>query len=147
MRGKRLFGAVVLMSTLEVQAQNITTPDPEGCVDPTEFASCLANANTTAIQCASQPNAGITACEVQALVDEMLCYYGSCWNKVSPSQNFNEKQFNARLTGMIRYIPAPINISHLSTCLQSIETISKAHLSILHLPMLLTAALAIWASR
>lgn len=83
MRGTLLFGAAVVMSALEVQAQNITTPDPEGCVDPTGFSSCLTNVNTTAIQCASQPNASVTACEVQALVDEMLCYYGSCWNKVS----------------------------------------------------------------
>ncbi|EEA23607.1 hypothetical protein TMatcc_002480 [Talaromyces marneffei ATCC 18224] len=82
MRGTLLFGAAVLMSALEVQAQNITTPDPEGCVDPTGFASCLTNANTTAIQCANQPNANVTACDVQELVDEMLCYYGSCWNKV-----------------------------------------------------------------
>jgi hypothetical protein len=85
MRVTLLFSAAVLISALEVQAQNITTPHPEGCVDPTGFASCLTNANTTAIQCASQANVSITACEVQALVDEMLCYYGSCWNKVSPS--------------------------------------------------------------
>lgn len=89
MRATLLFSAAVLMSALYVQAQNITTPDSEGCVDPTEFASCLTNANTTAIECASQPNASVTACEVQALVDEMLCYYGSCWNKVSLSYNFN----------------------------------------------------------
>lgn len=147
MRGTLLFGAAVFMYPLEVQAQNITTPDPEGCVDPTEFASCLTNANTTAIQCASQPNASVNACQVQALVDEMLCYYGSCWNKVSLTENFNEKQFNPILTGMTRYILARINISRPSTCSRSIETISKAHLSILHLPTHLTAALAIWATR
>lgn len=90
MLGTLLFGAAVSMFAFNVQAQNITTPDPKGCVAPTEFASCLTNANNTAIKCASQSNASITACEVQALVDEMLCYYGSCWNKVSPSQNFNK---------------------------------------------------------
>ncbi|RAO67570.1 uncharacterized protein BHQ10_003582 [Talaromyces amestolkiae] len=82
MLGTLLFGAAVSMFAFNVQAQNITTPDPKGCVAPTEFASCLTNANNTAIKCASQSNASITACEVQALVDEMLCYYGSCWNKV-----------------------------------------------------------------
>ena len=90
MRGILLFGAAVLVFALNVQAQNITTPDPEGCVDPTKFASCLNNANTTAIECSSHSNASITACEVQALVDEMLCYYGSCWNKVCAGQNFNK---------------------------------------------------------
>jgi hypothetical protein len=82
MRGTFVVSAVALLSGFSIRAQNVTMPDPEGCVDPSGFASCLATANTTAVQCASQPNASVTACEVQGLVDEMLCYYGSCWNKV-----------------------------------------------------------------
>lgn len=84
MRSTLLVGTIVLLSGLGVQAQNATTPSPAGCVDPTGFASCLSNANTTALECASQSNASVAACEVQGIVDEMLCYYSSCWNKVSP---------------------------------------------------------------
>jgi hypothetical protein len=54
------------------------------------------------------------------------------------------KKYNTEVTEFIRCILAPINISHPNTSSQSIETISKAHLSILHLPMHLKAAPAIW---
>lgn len=73
--------AVVHHASADDDARTIS---PVGCVAPSAFQDCLNQATmieTTCIDDATDAEV-VVACGTIFLINEMQCYYESCWNKV-----------------------------------------------------------------
>lgn len=86
MQGQFLLGVATFITGISVSradkdARIITST---GCVAPTAFDSCLSDASQAETQCVAElvGSDQVVDCGIILLIDQMQCYFESCWDKV-----------------------------------------------------------------